>query len=112
MKAFSVTIDRVGYFRQGRQRGVVWAGGDAPESLEHLSRDLREALKARQVSFDEKPLVPHVTLLRDARPPDGAAAIEAIEWVAMDFVLVESTRDEAGVCYRVVGRFGGTPIRG
>lgn len=102
-----ITIDRLGYFRQGRQRGVVWAGGEAPAALVELSGSLRGALNAAEVTFDEKPLVPHVTLLRDARAPEATRAFDPIDWMSDAFVLVESTRDEAGVRYDIVGRFGG-----
>lgn len=102
-----IVIDRMGYFRQGRQRGVVWAGGEAPAALVELSVSLRSALKAAEVNFDEKPLVPHVTLLRDARAPEATLGLDPIEWISDAFVLVESTRDEAGVRYDIVARFGG-----
>ena len=101
-----IVIDRMGYFRQGRQRGVVWAGGEAPAALVELSGSLRGALKAAEVTFDGKPLVPHVTLLRDARAPEATCTFDPIEWNSDAFVLVESTRDEAGVRYDIVERFG------
>jgi 2'-5' RNA ligase len=102
---FELFIDRSGYFRQGRSRGVVWVGADAPAALVALSGELRAQLTASGVTFDAKPLVPHVTLLRDAPGLEPFAVFQPIAWASRDFVLVESSRDEAGIRYNVVERF-------
>jgi 2'-5' RNA ligase len=101
---FEFVIDRSGFFRQGRERGVLWAGGGAPAALEALASDLRARLAATGVPFDRKAFVPHVTLLRGARAPLAPIAIAPIVWRVRDFALVASTRDAGGPVYRSLAR--------
>lgn len=50
---------------------TLWMGlAPAPE-LTSLADRLREALGSRGVPFDDKPLLPHITLARRARLPKG-----------------------------------------
>ena len=106
MDPFELVIDRSGYFRQGRNRGVVWAGCELIPPLARLSHDLRQALVGAGVRFDSKAFVPHVTLLRDvlrdANRPSVPLAFEPLRWVAESFVLVASGHDAGGVRYEVV----------
>ncbi len=55
-----------------RRGGVVWRGIAREEGLLDLRRALVRKLARRDLPVDEKPFVPHVTLVRGARAkPDG-----------------------------------------
>lgn len=61
-------LDLLGFFERA---GVVWVGGD-PESkvarpLLELAADLRRILDRLTVSYDARPLAPHVTLLHGVK---------------------------------------------
>lgn len=57
-----------------RRGGVVWRGIAREEGLLDLQRALVRKLARRDLPVDEKPFVPHVTLVRGARAkPDGGA---------------------------------------
>ncbi len=70
----AMSIERLASFG----RGIVWAGPqETPQWLIGLTREVRAALRAAGIGFDEKPLVPHITLARNAHrwpltdpPPD------------------------------------------
>ena len=71
--SFSLSLGRLGHFGGGTPR-VLWAEARAPRHrLEALHGALRAALSARQIGFDNKPLVPHLTLGRARR--DAATAL-------------------------------------
>lgn len=97
-RAFEWTIDRVGYFAGAR---VVWGGGPESLRLQDLADRVRGALRALDVTFDNRPFVPHVTLLRDVSGlPPGALTIDpAIAWRCDGPVLLRSTAESAGVRY-------------
>lgn len=62
-------LDRLGRFGPA----LLWIGpAKAPDWLVPLAREVRERLQAGSVPFDERPLEPHLTLVRNAR--DRAAA--------------------------------------
>ncbi len=86
-RRFAIEVDRVEYWRHNR---IVWAGASiVPDALAALVAELRAALDAGEFGYDARPFVPHVTLLRDARPatlPDFAP----VTWRADRFVLVKS----------------------
>jgi len=108
MPPFDLVINRSGYFRQARDRGIVWVGCEAEPSLSALAANLHATLREAGVPFDRKPFVPHVTLLRDARAPTAPIAFSPVRWVVRDFSLIASTRDAQGPLYRIeAGPFGG-----
>lgn len=51
-----------------RRGGIVWRGVSRQEELLVLQRTLVRELTARGLPVDERPFVPHVTLVRGARP--------------------------------------------
>jgi 2'-5' RNA ligase len=87
---FTWTIDSIGSFAGPR---VAWAGGPTRPALQALVDTVRELLTAAQVRFDQRPFVPHVTLLRHL--PRTAAGLERpieppIAWQAGAPVLLRS----------------------
>lgn len=104
---FTVMFDEPGYWKHNR---IFWLGASiVPAELSQLVAELRAALLARGIKFDPKPFVPHITLLRNARPPKEMPALPAVSWEASGFALVSSERDDEGPRYRVAARFGGAP---
>lgn len=65
-----LTADGLGTFGRGRA-ATLWLGIRRSEGLALLARRLREELAARDLAFDEKDFLPHVTLARRARVPRG-----------------------------------------
>lgn len=69
----SLALDRLGCF--GRR--LLWSGpAETPEWLESLAQALRAELDRRSIAYDRKPFVPHLTLVRGARPVDAQALRE------------------------------------
>jgi RNA 2',3'-cyclic 3'-phosphodiesterase len=103
---FSLVIDRLGYWRHNQ---IVWAGAtQTPRELAELAATLRVALAAEGVAGEERPYVPHVTLVRDAERKPAQSGIDPCAWPADDFVLVESVSVQGGVRYEPRARW---PLR-
>jgi 2'-5' RNA ligase len=97
-EAFSLVLDRLGYWRHNR---IVWAGArECPAELAKLASTLSAALAQAGVHGEDRPYVPHVTLLRNAerRPPH--TTIQPCSWRVNDFVLMESISAGGGVRYQ------------
>lgn len=104
---FDLVLDRAGSFRN---RSIPWwLGCEAvPDGLRQLWDSLGSALARSGVRVQSgKALVPHVTVLRDAREPLPARGIEPLRWPVDSFVLIHS---ELGArnAYTQVGRW---PLR-
>lgn len=62
--------DRLGKF--GRcDDATLWLGLANDSGLMNLASDLHEELRAHSIPFDDKPFLPHVTIARRARIPEG-----------------------------------------
>ena len=71
-------LTRLGRFGRARRPALFWAGPDTtPDWLAGLSGELRRALRAMPCEFDERPLVPHLSLVREARPEAAPAPLLA-----------------------------------
>jgi 2'-5' RNA ligase len=83
--AFPLRLGRLGHFGGAVPR-VLWIEAHAPgRALDVLHSALCEALAARDISFDRKPLVPHLTLgraRRDATPAAGRALADRLPTLA------------------------------
>jgi len=99
-----------GYWRHNR---IVWASPRAvPRPLRDLVSGLEQSLAEEGYELDRREYAPHITLIRDARPPAELPSL-AFAWPVRDFALVESTRGARGQEYRVVARWAlsGSPAR-
>lgn len=102
-RAFHLEFSEPDYFRHNR---IVWAGPTkVPEELSGLVNTLEMAIRAGGFSFDARPYVPHVTLLRSAQRGPDAGCLQNINWHVKDFVLVRSKKSMAGVEYKLIGRW-------
>lgn len=98
--SFELSVDRVEFWRRNH---IVWAGVlHCPEALQDLVALLGEELAGEGFRIDERPYVPHITLLRNARRPPAAAEVPAITWSVAGIALVESVPRERGRIYEVV----------
>lgn len=99
--SFMLTLDHIGWWRRPR---LVWAGmRNCPCELEALADALASGLQSRGFHTEQRRFRPHVTLLRDADRAPATATYEAMSWRATQFVLVQSTIENGGVKYRIVG---------
>ena len=106
---FMLHLNEPGYWTHNH---VAWLGAtNVPEELKAMVADLRAALVRSGIRFDPKPLVPHVTLVRNARPPkEEWPTLNPVEWPVDGFALVSSERDESGPYYRIAaGPFQARP---
>jgi RNA 2',3'-cyclic 3'-phosphodiesterase len=96
-------IDRLAWWKHNH---IVWAGCDeVPAPLAALADDLAAALRAAGFALDSRRFAAHVTLLRNAQCAGDMAPIEAFDWPARDFVLVQSQLDPLGARYEIVRRW-------
>ena len=103
-RAFELSLDVLG---EWMRKHIVWAGpGDVPAALLALASELHERLVAAGFGLEERPFVPHVTLLRNAACATQRSSLEqAVKWRADGFVLVESKLLASGARYEVLGRW-------
>jgi 2'-5' RNA ligase len=98
-----LVIDRLGYWRHNR---ILWAGAArCPAPLQALVSSLSMALRGAGYTLEERPYVPHVTLLRDARRAGARLAFSPAVWPVRDFALVESVQTGRERIYEVVRRW-------
>ena len=101
--AFSLVLDRVDYWRHS---GIVWAGTtQCPAALAVLAADLRTALAGIGIEGEDRPYVPHITLVRNARRRPVSRSIQGCVWDAHEYVLVESVQVAGGVRYEPFARW-------
>ena len=100
---FELAIDTVNYWRHNR---IVWAAPqECPAALQALVAGLERALKGGGVRFDQRPYLPHITLLRAARHAPTMQTVDAIRWRVVDFVLVQSLSYDRTTAYEVMQRW-------
>lgn len=61
--AFSLTLDTLGSFKK-QNLNILWIGINYSENLVRIYEELCLTLKHERISFDQKPLKPHITLGR------------------------------------------------
>ena len=99
---FDLVLDRL---CRWRHNSIVWAGAaNCPSALAALAAGLHGALARAGVQGEERPYVPHITLVRNAARAPAAASIPPCAWRAREFVLVESVPAARGVRYDLRAR--------
>ena len=100
--AFELDLDRVDYWRHNR---IVWAGAPVcPPALAVLARDVSIALGDLGFMAEDRPYVPHVTLVRNAKGGPKRVVFPPIRWALTDWVLVESRQAQGRSTYEVISR--------
>lgn len=102
MQPFALSFDRLSFWKKP---GVLCLEAtQAVPALSNLVAQLNAAAGLAEITVDERPYRPHVTLLRKA----GQALnleFQPVEWPADGFCLVESCSTPYGVEYRVLQRW-------
>lgn len=100
---FEFSLDRVGCWRHNH---IAWAGCSivSPGLLE-LQAVLWQSLAKVGFPTEERPYVPHVTLLRNARCGELPPLEFPVRWQALEFDLIESHLSDHGARYRVLDRW-------
>ena len=112
--AFSLVQGQVGGFG-GRRVRVIWvAANDPAGALQPLRAALERELDAREIGYDRKPLVGHITLARAretaaSRPatpfgPQAGGRRRAPPLTVRDIVLMRSELGRGGPRYTVLAR--------
>ena len=102
--AFALDLDRAGSFRK---RSIPWWLGCSvkPDGLRALWDALSSSLAEARVPYQsDRPLVPHVTILRAAHPWLPDTPIPPVRWQVRDVVLIDSVQGPRSE-YRVLGRW-------
>ena len=102
---FEVLFDRSDCWRHNHVAHL--GASQAPPLLLDLVGQLEARLDAAGITFDRRPYVPHITLLRKAncsREIENPALVP-IRWPARDFVLVSSSLHSGGALYQQLGRW-------
>lgn len=95
----SLSLGDLGAFEH-RRGGIVWRGVSRQEGLLVLQRTLVRELTARGLSVDEKPFVPHVTLVRGARPADDTSDLQLVcEEVSRELPSLETRHTEVALMW-------------
>jgi len=97
-------IEQARYWAHNR---IVWAGPiEVPGVLDDLAKELGLLLDQQGFRTEKREFAAHVTLVRDARAPDGLPPLPATRWPVEEVVLVESQPAESGRRYEVRQRYG------
>lgn len=103
--SFELTICKASYWKNK----IFWLGfNETPKELKALVVNLRSLLANNGIPFDEKPFVPHVTLLRDAKCHEAPEAISPITFSLKQFVLAKSKPHTKASKYTAIAEF---PLR-
>ena len=75
--AFDVSLGELGSFGR-RAKATLWQGFRDAGALPQLAESTRAGLDARGFAFDDKPFLPHVTLMRAANISTGELPMPAL----------------------------------
>lgn len=97
VQPFTLTLDRLGYFARTR---VVWLGASTPPpELAALVKALNRHLRRCGHKPERRRFVPHVTLMRKARPLSRLPGFAPVSWPVSGFSLMQSVFTAEGVRY-------------
>lgn len=98
--AFDLQLDRLGYWPHNR---ILWAGcSAAPPWQRRLFIVLTELLTTAGFQLDQRPYLPHLTLVRHARCANLPEFSRPLQWHVGAFALVESLLQPSGARYRIL----------
>jgi RNA 2',3'-cyclic 3'-phosphodiesterase len=99
----TLVFDRVEYWR--RKQLMCLGATCCPPPLSVLVGELAQGAHRLDLTIEERPYVPHITLLR--RAPRGADArdFKPVVWPIAEFALVQSVLERDGSAYAVIDRW-------
>ncbi|HRK56503.1 MAG TPA: RNA 2',3'-cyclic phosphodiesterase [Burkholderiaceae bacterium] len=93
-------IDHLGYFEKAR---VIWLGAPASPALQTHVNSVRHMLQEHAIDFDDRPFVPHVTVLRHVARHAALPPIPfPITWPLTRPVLMYTNPQNQGSRYRIL----------
>lgn len=103
LRPFELELSTLGYWRHNR---IVWAGAaTCPPALRALVAAFSHKLEGIGIRFDDRPYVPHVTLVRDARKAPQSISVPPLSWHCKELVLVESMAAARASRYDILARW-------
>lgn len=101
LKTFELKLSTLGYWRHNR---IVWTGATTcPHELAAVVAALSRGLAGLGIRVEDRPYVPHVTLLRHARCAPQQSHMAPLRWRAQELVLAESVTGASR--YEVLARW-------
>lgn len=96
-RAFTLSLDHIGYFRRPQ---ALWVGcRQLPEPLLGLVSGLRAGCASCGLSTDVRPFELHVTLVKKVNADPGRSPILSLHWEVGQFALIESLQEEGVTHY-------------
>ena len=103
-QGFTMALSHPGLFPKA---DVLWAGTVPCPELDALAARVRDRLTEGGVRFDPRPFVPHITLARKPKLPEGMDLslfpVPPAEMTVREVCLYKSERGESGMMYTVIG---------
>lgn len=97
---FTVSLSKTGYWKKPQ---VTWLGPDKPDKyLLKLVEDIENICQQCGIESENRPYIPHLTLLRRSHKHLSCSLDQSIEWRVKKFVLIESVSTNKGVSYNVI----------
>ncbi len=98
-KKFSLNLSKYGFFKRS---GVFWLAPDSnPDGLIELVNNLSDLAVKNNISIDDRPYQPHVTLAHKTRSNVPLNPV-TIPWTVSKFSLVESKTLPQGANYQIL----------
>jgi 2'-5' RNA ligase len=104
-KPFTIVFSGVGSFTRGDIARLYWIGIESNPVLDALFLSVRKGLADAGIQFEEKEIVPHLTIGREIRLKDSNAAgnipikVTPIRFTPKKISLMESTRENGKPLY-------------
>ena len=98
-----LVLDRVEYWR--RNQLVCLGASRCPPALSALVDRLAQGSRGLGLPIEERPYVPHITLLRRASRRVEMRDFEPLAWPIAEFVLVRSTPGRDAAAYDVIDQW-------
>ena len=99
----TLVLDHVEYWR--RNRLLCVSATHCPPALVDLVAGLVQGARRLNLPVDERPYVPHVTLLRNAVRRMKQHTFQSITWRVDEFVLLRSAAGRAPAAYETIDRW-------
>ena len=88
----------------GNFNTLLYAGIETGPELFDYVQIMRDALALHQIPFDQKPFLPHITLVRNIRLPAPEIMLPPASAVAEHISLMQSVSGPHGMIYTEIGR--------